>query len=386
MTNRTIIGIGSIPGLLRTATLAGIAGIVCFAPGSGVTGQVLAAEGVITKNELIAEIQRRRAAIESLDVEFAFYAVGEVPTHALQLDMRSVVLEGDKVRIDRTYRIGGVDGGETYSTSASFDGARGWGYQAVNQIAYTRQDGQIPLIELEGSGFFDLILWYPDSVTRGEGLHVNDLLSMLDSPHSVVSEEFDVIDGFLVYVVELRPADQLIGRIWIDPNRGYLPVRQVYYSGPFPTVELRILETVQFANDVWLPVLGERVTEPNPDREELFRGLWFEMKVKEDARGPLLKVNEGVDNGIFDLSRTFPPRTTAIDLDRNRLWKVSAHDYSASADAALASFSTTTRQFGGESSDLGDEALWGDPLWLALMSAAGLVGAGLLLVHHRRAS
>lgn len=387
MTNRTIIGIGSIPGLLRTAILAGIAGIACIAPGSGVTGQVVPAEGAITKDDLIAEIQRRRAAIENLDVEFAFYAVGERPAHAIQVDTRRVVLRGDKLRIDRTYRFDGVDDGASYSTSGSFDGARGWGYQSVNKLAYTQRDGQIPLIDTEGSGFFDLILWYPCSVARGEGLHVNDLLSVLDSPDSVVSDEFDVIDGFPCYVVDVRPADQLMARIWIDPSLGYLPVRQVYYSGSFvqPVVEFRILETVQVADDVWLPLRGERVTAPRIDREELSRGLRYEMKVKEAALGPLLKVNEGVDNGIFDLSRTLHPATTVIDLDTDKVWITSARDYSASADAALASFSRTTRQFGGESSDLRDEAPWGDPRWLALISAAGLVGAGLLLLHQRRA-
>ncbi len=385
MTNRTwIVAIGSIDGRLRTAFLAGIAGIACIALVPGMTGQKVAAQGAISKHELIAEIQRRRAAVANLDVEFSFYAVGEVPAHAIQDDTRRVVLQGNKVRIDRVYRSGGVDDGTSYGLSGSFDGARGWGYQSVNGLAYTQRGGQIPTIETEGSGFFDLMLWYPCSVARGEGLHPNDLLSVLDSPHSMVSDQVDEIDGHLCYVVDVMPADQLVARIWIDPELGYLAVQQEHYTCEVVVVRFRILKTVQVALDVWLPLSGERVTGPNPNVEELSRGLRYEMTVKEDAMGPVLKVNEGVDDGIFDLSRTLPPATSVVDLDTGRRWVASARDYSASADTALASLSGTTRQFGGESSDLRDGAPWGDLRWLALISAAGLAGAGLLLLHQRR--
>ncbi len=101
------------------------------------------------------------------------------------------------------------------------------------------------------------MLWYPCSVARGEGLHPNDLLSVLDSPHSMVSDQVDEIDGHLCYVV------------------------------------------------------GERVTGPNPNVEELSRGL-----------RPFWSLP-----GVLDLPSRHPDRPSAVERSGSAAFYLSPEIY-----------------------------------------------------------
>jgi hypothetical protein len=338
----------------------------------------------ITKAELITEIEARRTAIQDLDVRFVFYAVGQVPASAVQRDARRVFLKGtDRIRIDRTYRIGQTQ----YETSASLTGTRGWGYQAVNKQAYTRLGTDIPLIDTEGSGFFDVMMWYPCSVARGEGLNTNDLLSFLDSDDSVVLAQTEIINGHSCHVVqELDSNGQEVARVWIDPAWGYLPVKQNQFSTctgspPIPIlVVLTITQASQVMAGVWLPTAGQRTTSAVPQVEELSNGLQYSMAVQQDASGLLLHVNQGVDDAVFDLSTKLPPTTMVADLDTGQFWVASARNYSAVADAALASLSDSTQLEPGAFNHAPRQRLISNLAWLTLMVSSGLSGAGLLFM------
>jgi hypothetical protein len=296
----------------------GIVVLACCAPALG-----------ITKAELIAEIEARRAAIQDLDVQFVFYAVGQVPANAVGRDARRVFLKGnDRIRIDRTYRIGQT----RFETAASLTGTRGWGHQSVNKRAYTRLGTDIPLIDTEGSGFFDLMMWYPCSVARGEGLCPNDLLSVLDSHDSRVLAGTESINGHSCYVVGvLDAASEVVARVSIDPARGYLPVEQHYFttavgSQAREVVSFTVTEATEVMDGVWLPTAGQRITGALPDVEALSNGLRYTMAVQQDASGLLLHVNKGLDDAVFDLSATLPPETLVADLDTGRQWLASARN------------------------------------------------------------
>ncbi len=339
-----------------------------------------------TKAELIAEIEARRVAIQDLDVDFVFYATGVIPSHAVRHDARRVVLKGDdRILIERVYRIGDT----SYETTASLTGSRGWGHQAVNRLAYTRAGADIPLVTTEGSGFFDLMMWFPCEVARTGDRNPNDLLSVLESEASLVAPQTELIDGHMCHVVEVVGAfDAIVARVWIDPERGFLPVRQVYYDPaalpPAIVLSLAINDAIEVVEDVWLAVSGQRETLPSSDFEELANGLNYTMSVQADASGLRLKVNEGVGDTVFDLSTKLPPRTLVSDLDTGHIAMASARDYSATADSALASLSEFTRA----EPELDDLLHPRGPVvsigWLGLMLGAGVAGAAASFVRVRR--
>lgn len=360
-------------------------GPVCFVIAALVLGCCPLALGT-TKEELIIEIEARRIAIQDLDVQFVFFAVGQIPGNAVQRDARRVVLEANnKMLIQRAYRIGDT----ILETTASLTGTRGWGYQAVNKRAYTRVGADIPLVETEGSGFFDLMMWYPCAIARTGELHPNDLLSVLDSQDSQLLPQPEIINGHACHVVEvLDAANVVVARVWIDPEVGYLPVMQEYYSlCPAPEtilVAFEIDNAVEVIDDVWLPVSGERATGVIADVEELSNGLYYRMAVQSDQSGLRLKVNQGVDDSVFDLSTQLPSGTMVADLDNGEVWMASARDYSAAADSSLASVTDFKQRSSDRRDQLRDQNLTGEIGWLALMAAAGLSGAGLQLVRQRR--
>ena len=90
-----------------------------------------------------------------------------------------------------------------------------------------------------------------------------DLLAVLDAPSTSVRAQLEEVDGVACAVLDVFDEDGLHrGSVWLDADRGCLPVRQEWYGDPShapeATYSLRILQAAQVASGGWMPTKGVR--------------------------------------------------------------------------------------------------------------------------------
>ncbi len=374
--------------------LAGCATCLC-ATASVDSGE----EALHDLRESVAEL---RSSMTDFSVEFTFEAIHAGGSNAIAMDHRLVAIKNSNmIRMERQYSgfapADGSDGAPSWFVAASYDGEQGCGYQQVNRLAYVRASGEIPLIDTEGSGFFDLMRYYPCSQARGEGIHARDLLSVLDASDATVRSNPEQVDGHACFVVDVGELSEGHPKesIWIDPERGYLPVvQQVFVNKPDGTagllLEHRIEQAVELEGGVWVPVRGSRKTFGfglNPDTSVATE---YEMQVTGNEDGsPLVSMNTGLLDSYFDYSTSLPAGTLVADLDTGDQWVASNSDYAAAADAVLASadISALLPVPHPDSSWIQSVLIESTPLrrtsWIILTLSALAIGCGLALRHIR---
>ena len=135
--------------------------------------------------------------------------------------------------------------------------------------------------------------------------------------------EREAIDGRDCIVIDL-PSTNKVQSIWIDPDRGYLPVRHrvTVHGEAVPLVENSVTDAIQVTEHAWLPIEARRqVSSKALNAEELCgnetpRLFITMMKVKQTQDDePILRVNEEIAPEQFDLEPTLPPATIVHDLD-----------------------------------------------------------------------
>jgi len=349
--------------------------------------------------QLRTEVQTIRDSIKDFSVEFQFDAV-KAPSNAVGFDhMLVAVKDHELFRMERHYGTMASDGEEPAKTfvAASFDGLKGYGYYQVTRMATVRDDGNIPLIDTEGSGYFDMLLYYPCSMARGEGVHRHDLLTKLDSAGATLRAEQQEIEGHLCHVLDLDslPNGQPKQTIWLDAQRGLLPIqRHVFTRGADGNaqllLELRIDEAVQLSEHVWMPTKGVRRTFAvgmNPDPTVATE---YHMSVRMNADGTLaISLNTGLADSYFNYASELPPGTTVADLEAGTQWMVSSAEYQSGAEAAIASAGVRPAKrsegvFTRFVSDAVTARPWNSAAWVALMACCAGVGAFVTIRQLRR--
>jgi hypothetical protein len=344
----------------------------------GVFGQVLSIA------QLHEEVAISRSGVIDLEVDFTF-AAAEALQLGLIADHRLVLISGDRLWMEREYLLG--DGGEprSFFTGTSIDGQVGWGYQQINRRAYTQATGDLPLIDTEGSGFFDLMMWYPCSQIRGQGPHGMDLLSILASPQARVREQLEELNGSPCHVVDVvNPSTAQIGvSIWLDGARGFLPVLQHHDVNDGGLLELEMIETIETAADVWLPVRGERRWSGGPTQPD---ATTYSMVVATDAHGLAhAYTNQGLPDDRFDYSTSLPPGTLISNLDTGAFWVATGDDYRSMARAAIASVPTVRATGASAAAPASPPTMLPlrNPWWIGLVVTCCLVSMSTLLARRR---
>jgi len=279
----------------------------------------------MTLAELKDRITEARAEIESLEVEFDFNAVGEAPANSVTREHWTIALEGHSLRLDgaRTSTTDGVE--RTVQERTSWNGQTAWHVREfrANKTAQRSSDPSKVLPDaMQGNPYFEFMRWYP-LPRLGAELHSSDLLALVDVPGAMMRPEREAIDGHDCIVIDLSSTNK-VQSIWIDPDRGYLPVRhRVTLQGEaVPLVENSITDAIQVTAQAWLPVEARRqVSSKLFNAEELGgnetpRLFITMMKVgRTEDDEPILRVNEEIAPEKFDLEPTLPPGTIVHDMD-----------------------------------------------------------------------
>jgi hypothetical protein len=181
-----------------------------------------------------------------------------------------------------------------------------------------------------GRGFFDLMMFNPIA-TDENGSNEMDLHSVLVSANSVVRSSLEEVDGRACYVVdETDPEAQGVTfTAWIDPGRGFLPVRQQYVNPVTHRVKMEFVteSALEIQPGIWLPVLGHKTLRPNVVVPECPSGIVETLMLDGYQQGhPAIAVNTGVDDSVFDVISSLPQGVRVLDQDTGQSWTVAAAD------------------------------------------------------------
>lgn len=154
------------------------------------------------------------------------------------------------------------------------------------------------------------------------------LAELLESPFCHVRPSLEQVGESWCSVVDLvnDPSRGPRLTVWIDAQRGYLPVRQVWYdkrTRQSVLMEFCMDDLHQLAGGIWLPTLAHGSHGSDA----------WELRVDRDANGAFaMAVNEPVDEALFNLGDQLPPGSRAVNIRTNQHWTVAGRDHNAAAD------------------------------------------------------
>jgi hypothetical protein len=294
----------------------------------------------LTREDLCQGVEAVHSAIEDLTVSFRFDFVNAPANNLHARSHKTIAVKGDKTYLAHEYGATSPDGEERrYQTEAAYNGKRSTYHLAGDKRAYCVVQ-RMKETQTQGSGFFDLMLLNaprPDLAATGNA--DQNLVSLLRCENSRLREFLEDVNGQPCHVVDLvDPRSQNVAMtVWIDTERGFLPLQQAYYGGPdhqTPLMEFAIEEAIETLPGLWFPVLGRKKIHPlagMPLYQETFEQVlevdgWREGK-------PALAVNTALPDEFFDLWKRLPLGTTLVDLDINVYWTVGGKDFAAFADS-----------------------------------------------------
>lgn len=293
----------------------------------------------ISKEDILFAVEALQSRMRDLTVSFSFNASKPPPgsLHA-RYHMRAVV-KGSKTYFDHEYGQHPANEYRTYSTEIAYNGERTTIHDVRSGVASAVME-KAGETQTQGKGFFDLMLLNPPRKNY-PGRSDQSLISLLKSKYSRLRENIEMVDGHPCYVINLyQPKIAGLSQskrpsmtVWLDRNRGFLPLRSVYYSKPdFEQVvmEFFIEEAVEAGEGLWFAVKGRK--KVNPVHDGIDTGEYvLEVDGWQDSN-PAIAVNTGVKDEFFDLWKHLPPGTELWDKDADITWTVGGMDFEAAAE------------------------------------------------------
>jgi hypothetical protein len=278
-----------------------------------------------------------RSRIEDLSVSYSFNAVkGPMdPDYRGHRYHAEVVVKGAKLYLSTASGAHEKYGQPLLRRQAAYNGKRSIHYvQPARSAGIT--GGRSREATTKGEAFFDLMLLNPPD-KDGHGVADQNLLSLLGSDRARLRERLEPVDGRLCHVVDLvRPRDPRIRlTVWLDAQRGCLPLRQRYFGGQdlqTVTIEFEVLEAIELRDGLWFPIEAtKKVRWPhNPPDAPWVAEHILSVDSKPDGTRAIA-ANSGVPDEFFDLWKRLPPGTYVADMDVGASWTVGGSDLEALA-------------------------------------------------------
>ncbi len=276
----------------------------------------LRAQQPLTLRDLARAVSSARDKIHDLTVSFTFHAApGAGPSDNLFAHSHmTVTAQGEKLSIDHTYAKASDSGPVTYfHRITSYDGESSFieMRNTNGATSYIITYGREREINTNGLGFFDIMMFNP---TAGESRAREqvDLVALLKSPNAVLRPDLEAVDGRECYVVDAPPVT-----VWLDPSRGYLPIRQRHFIDTTPpqlSMEMTISEAAQIAPGLWMPLAGRKDVGATLTAPSAIPAMSNILAVEKTAAGaPAITLNLGVHPQVFNPSAGIPPGAIVVD-------------------------------------------------------------------------
>jgi len=202
----------------------------------------------LSKGEILVAVEAIRSRIEDLSVHFSSDALKAPASFMGNRFHETAVIKGDKTYFDREFGAAPEHDKMLFRREVAFNGKRSTMHHVNSGIASVHSKRERET-KTQGSEYFDLMLLNsprPD----GDGVSDQNLVSLLKSDRSHVREEMQAVNGHFCHVIDL--VDPIFNRtrltVWLDADRGFLPIKQVYYGGKGlqqVTIEFVIEEAVE---------------------------------------------------------------------------------------------------------------------------------------------
>lgn len=269
------------------------------------------------------------------------WTMDDGPSDAIQYSRTVLELQDEKYKATRFRK---QDGDEVEVNDVAYNGERSWRYQRFNnRLLIEDGPGLINQVSTEAYGIFELMAWDPTHEIMTGSRRDRDLLAILSSDNAVVRPETEEINGRETHVVDLyrlgtsrslwqantnrfvkgkknacgppTHTGGLVRTVWIDAERGYLPIRQQSYRPSRDTGEpeisfvFQITEARELADGLWIPVEGRRQSRFTEYRIAVVR---TDDGIYDVAIAPDIPASH------FDLSNHLPDDIRVSDLDAHQ--------------------------------------------------------------------
>lgn len=207
--------------------------------------------------EALRELAAERAGVVgALRVSYEVYQDPDPAQVSVQLPhiIRHVLIDADRGRysVDRTVAVSDAAGEPRteVTTHFDFDGVAQGAYLPERGIGLLKEDADLdPRVE---SGLWGVMLWSPPA-PDGLGIDDGSLVSLL--AHGRVRPHLETVGGRPCHVVDAFQQGVRYATVWLDVDRGLLPMRRVTYGHDGqPTSEVTVESVVYLEDqDLWLP-------------------------------------------------------------------------------------------------------------------------------------
>ncbi|MDD5171326.1 MAG: hypothetical protein PHN75_21100 [Syntrophales bacterium] len=290
----------------------------------------------LTKGDILAAVESTRSQIQDLTVTFSFNALmGSDENDACWRSHQTITVQGDKTYVDHEYGPLPKLNPGVFHRRAAFNGERSTFYQVNDAMAGVQTSRELET-KTKGYGFFDMMLLDPPK-SESDGVGDQSLLSVLGSENSRLRQDLENVNGCLCYVVDLfnpfnvgSPKPHLT--VWLDPERGFLPVRQTYYlrSGAI-IMEFAVEQAIEVGPGLWFAVRGSKKVYNNEETGVRKSEHIMEVDGWKEGR-PAIAINKGIAADFFDLWKRLPVGTYLYDSDVGEAWTVEPEKGSEAID------------------------------------------------------
>jgi len=326
---------------------------------------------------LLGSVEAVRSGIQDIAVDFTVTKMVGHPSD-VSSDARYVAWSDGMIRVERTYP---TPSGASAFVAATTDGVNTWQYFELTRTA-SRSAAPGEHHEIDGMGFFELMAFFPaieGGLNRGQE---RDLANILADEDTMIGAEFEDVAGAPCIVVDSIENGTVRHRLWVDPQRSFMPRKQEFYfaGGDEVAVTLEVSE-FGLVGDRWLPIEAVRFSPPSSRYDGGEIPVLYAVQVDRSPAGELMvSVNSGLAPSHFDYSAELPAGVLVGDDVTGDHWVVSGRDFRSSADAALASLGADAaeiipelRATSREGRDDGRVTSFGVP-WALLTGACIAVG------------
>lgn len=184
--------------------------------------------------------------------------------------------------------------------------------------------------ETQGQEFFNMMMLNePRLETVNGGVDDQSLISLLRNPNARLRPVLEEVDGHMTHVVEVigEYSGELALVVWIDPERGYLPLRQQFYRGGELSMEFVIEEAAQVWNqaqvETWYVTKGRKWVAAIPGILGMEEDSNWVLEVDGwDTDEPQIFTNTDPGDEEFRIWQNLPVGTLLVHMDSRMMWTV----------------------------------------------------------------
>jgi hypothetical protein len=202
-------------------------------------------------------------------------------------------------------------GADDLFTASAWNLDHGLSYARKQRIARQLAAIDADVMHTKGTGFFDLMMWFPPIDNQAARVDASDLLAMLADPRAVMQPELALLGDAACHVLDVgRPDGSIAKRIWIDTERGGFPLRHEHFGADGNPVVIYESTSLAEIDGVWVPLQGFKWAP----QQDGFPGDEVLIDVDVNDEGvPLVGLNGRIDPDVFEYHDQLPAGTVIVD-------------------------------------------------------------------------